>query len=185
MKIIIGLCGVARSGKDTFFKIAQSLLEKSTQLKCKQSSFAHALRNEMCETLLTNFKINPWTCTSQEKEIIRPLMVAWAIARRQQAANYWIDKIKEQLDTEHYIHFITDVRYKNEIDFIHENNGYCIYLQRMTDVGIMSPANSEELNNTVPLQNLCDVSVAWRDIANYPDECLNHVIDVLRRFNLY
>ena len=184
MKQLIGLCGVARSGKDTFYTLAKQYIENKLNLNCKKISFAEALREEVNDILIQNFNISAWTTDNNEKELIRDILVAWSKTRRNQNVNYWIEKVIKNIDKEN-VNIITDVRYKNEIDFIHKNNGVCIYLQRQFDyclhgtVNVLQPCNDEERLHTVPLQDICDYSITWRDINVYRDECIKQVNNLI------
>lgn len=179
MKKLIGLCGVARCGKDTFFTLAKQYIENKSNIFCTKVSFAECLRQEIDETLLHNFNISAWTEDVAEKELIRDLLVAWSKARKYQDNDYWINKIKIN---ENNISIITDVRYKNEVDYIHNNNGIVIYIQRKnshSEHSIVQACNEEERTHTVPLQLLCDETVTWHNISTHRSECVNLVSSVL------
>ena len=179
MKKLIGLCGVARCGKDTFFNLAKQYIENKSNIVCTKVSFAECLRQEINETLIQNFNISAWTENTNEKEQIRDLLVAWSKTRRHQDCNYWVNKIKINEDS---INIITDVRYKNEVDFIHKNNGIVIYIQRKitnNEHAVVQACNDEERVHTVPLQQLCDEIVTWGDLSTHYSECINLVSNVL------
>ena len=63
----LGLGGVARSGKDTFFKILKSLLEDES-LSVVRISFADQLKKEFKDFSIKEFNINPISCKKKEKE---------------------------------------------------------------------------------------------------------------------
>jgi len=81
MKEIIGLCGVARSGKDTFFKLAKDVLTLKG-IACTRHSLAHALKCELDHLFQTHLKFSSFTEINEQKELSRDVMVAWSQLRR-------------------------------------------------------------------------------------------------------
>ena len=58
---MIGLTGVARSGKDTFFSILKKYLQER-QLKSQRLAFADDLKEELNEFTREKFKIDLFKC---------------------------------------------------------------------------------------------------------------------------
>ena len=110
---ILGLCGVAKSGKDTFFSAA-----KEMGVKCRRLAFADALKKECDKFLKDNIKISAFTSDPKEKELIRPFLVTYGThLRRKLDEKCWINSIKseaEELISKGELPIITDVRYENE-----------------------------------------------------------------------
>ena len=87
---VIGLSGVAGSGKDTFFAILQSKID------CRRLSLADKLKQEVQDWCATNYGIDPLNCTRKEKEIIRPFLVFHATLQRESSeGRYWIDQLDQ------------------------------------------------------------------------------------------
>ena len=95
MTHLIGLCGFARSGKNSF---ADFLKEGSDS--CKNISFAYALRKELDSFLLKRLNISAFTEDPKEKEIVRPLLVCWGteIMRQKIDPDYWVKSIKKTVE---------------------------------------------------------------------------------------
>lgn len=166
---MIGITGVARSGKDTFYSILSKYLENKG-LKSQRLAFADNLKKELRPFVKDNFKIDLNNCTPEEKEIVRPLMVAYGKCRRSQTqGQYWVSLLDEdvkKLQKENIIPIITDVRYieykGDEYSWLKKHNGILIHLSRKLDDGsLIQPANVEEKANDNKLKNVADLTISW------------------------
>lgn len=134
MKPIVGFVGYARSGKDT---AAQVLLDNGW----KRMAFADQLKLDVERIVgcpLAGPGANP-----VDKEFWRPLLVEYGRLRRKQHPDYWVWQVEANLRMtaapgDRVV--LTDVRYKNECEWILNRGGILIYVER-PGVG---PANSEE-----------------------------------------
>ena len=77
MNTIIGISGVAGAGKDTFFNLL------SQYAPCRKYSLADELKKELNQWCRMHYGIDSQTCTREEKEIIRPLLVFHGALKRQ------------------------------------------------------------------------------------------------------
>ena len=166
---MIGLTGVARSGKDTFYSILKKYLEEKG-IKSQRLAFADALKNELYEFTKDKFKIDLFNCTPEDKEIVRPLMVAYGKCRRSQTeGKYWTSTIEPEvnaLTTSNQMPIITDVRYieykDDEYSWLKSHNGILIHISRkLNDGSFVPPANVEEKSNDNKLKAVADYSVSW------------------------
>lgn len=158
---IIGLCGSARSGKDTFFDFAEKIFSKEG-VTLKRLAFADILKEEMDDFLTSRFGISAFTSSTKEKTLIRPIMVSYGEAKRNISnGTYWIDKVKPKAEGSRKkgeVTVITDVRYLNELKWLKSiDNGSSIYIERE---GI-APANREEEKNDPLLRQYSDVNIKW------------------------
>ena len=132
--MIVGLCGYAKSGKDT---IAEALGTHD------RVAFADALKIEVA-VMLQAIGIHVDFNNPVDKEEWRDLLVFWGRKRREQDKDYWIKQMF--LRNAHLFHgknsqvIITDVRYPNEAKWVLNKNGLVIYVSR-PDVW---PNNDEE-----------------------------------------
>lgn len=166
---IIGLTGVARSGKDTFYSILKKYL-KEKNIESQRIALADELKYELHEFVEKKFKINLNKCDGKDKEFIRPLMVAYGKCRRTQTeGKYWTsladDKIKV-FKKNNTVPIITDIRYieykEDEYTWLKSNGGILIHISRKLDDGtIVQPANIEEKSNDNKLKAVADYSVCW------------------------
>ena len=162
--MILGLCGLARSGKDSFFRFAEEYYNKQN-IECKRFAFADELKEEVDDFLMTHFQLSAFTNNPEEKNIIRPMLVTHGMMKRKiSKGEYWINKIEDKAinySKQNKIAVITDVRFENEIDWINKN-GKSIHI---TKIGNKSP-NSEEKENDpkVKLKSLHKFS--WIDFKD-------------------
>jgi hypothetical protein len=167
--MIIGLTGVARCGKDTFYGILNRYLEEK-QIKSQRLAFADDLKKELNDFTKEKFKIDLFKCYGNDKELVRPLMVAYGKCRRSQSeGKYWTSQLDvkvEKLLKDNIIPIVTDVRYieykDDEYSWLKSYNGILIHLSRKLDDGsIIPPANIEEKANDNKLKAVADYCVCW------------------------
>ena len=143
---IIGICGYARSGKDT---AAKGLIEDGW----RRVAFADGLKSDVMSALVESAKRAnlPKTMWPQWriledpelKEKFRPLLVEYGRAMRALNPDYWIRRLAHCFVKGSGKFVITDVRYPNEAAWIRERGGIVI---RVVRPGIAA-ANSEEENS--------------------------------------
>lgn len=161
--MIIGISGVARSGKDTlannFVKIFKHL-----GIKAKRYAFADELKREVRPFLKKKTGLDSFTQNDDEKKMIRPFLVAYGThIRRALNENCWIDTLSSYLKDDE-IAIISDVRYKNEADWI-QKNGFLIHIARLDkENNLIEPANPEELKNDPILQAQANLSYVWQTV---------------------
>ena len=136
---IIGVGGFARSGKDTFVKIASSILNRNGY-NTKKFAFADGLKIDLDPWLKDIYGISAWTSNEDEKKLIRPFMVAHGCGKRiQTEGKYWVDMVERQIrdyintvDAEKTVCFVSDVRFSNEANWLHDKNGWLVHLKKYT-----------------------------------------------------
>lgn len=164
--MIIGISGLARSGKDSFYEFSKPYLD-SKSIKHTRSAFADALKHEADEFLKTNVGISSFTEKNSEKEIIRPFLVTYGThIRRKLNQNCWIEKIQDSVIKESEsgkVVFITDVRFENEIDWVHDLGGKSLHIKRINNIA----PNEEELANDPILKSKSNFSIEWNDFSEY------------------
>ena len=165
---VIGIAGVAGSGKDTFGKIIGNVFENSGG-KVNYLSFAAKLKAEVSEISKKLYNIDPTNCTREEKNLIRPLLLAHgAIMREKTQGQYWINSIKN-LIIENNINIITDVRFCeyecDEVDWIQSNGGIVVHITRFFEENgqriYILPDNEYERRNDKILKSKANYSFSW------------------------
>lgn len=121
---IIGVSGFARSGKDLFTKIAQNILSDQG-IKSEKYALAFELKSDLKNLIKEKVGIDVFTENTSEKNIIRPLLVAYGdVMRKTSEGKYWTQKIEKRIsNSKADVVFITDIRY----DFYPEDE--CTWLQ--------------------------------------------------------
>lgn len=142
---LIGICGFARSGKDT---AAQALIGKGWERKAfadaLKADAAMALRGSViaCHHNPPQDEIAPWFTDPALKETFRPFLVEYGRAMRALYPEYWIERLALEIEPGK-CYIITDVRYANEAAWIRSLGGKVVEIVR-PGVG---PANNEEKNS--------------------------------------
>lgn len=130
--LVIGIGGFARSGKDTFVKVARKILRENGYSSTKLA-FADALKNEIDPFLKESYGISAWTDETQQKSIVRPLLVAHGCQKRLQSeGKYWIEKIDKDIEKSDVdVIFVSDCRFPNEAEWLHQKwNGWFVHLKK-------------------------------------------------------
>ena len=165
---LIGIAGVAGSGKDTFAEIIKKVFE-SNGFEVNCLSFAKKLKEEVAEVSKNMYGIDTTNCTREEKNLIRPLLLAHgAIMREKTKGQYWINGIKDLVSNDK-INIITDVRFCeyecDEVDWIQSNNGIVVHITRFFEENgeriYISPDNEYEKRNNKILKNRANYSFSW------------------------
>jgi len=162
---VIGLTGVARCGKDTFCLLAAKRLNKAKQpvMRC---AFADNVKADLHQLLVKKAGISAYTNIDKEKELIRPLLVAYGTdLMRKIDEDYWIKRLEMSVKAAGQIDataFITDVRYMNEVEWIKEQGGAIIHISKTG----CKPANEEEAKNDPLIQDTADLKIHWDHIGD-------------------
>lgn len=92
--MLLGLCGLARSGKDSFY----NLINKSSTKDFNRYAFADELKKECFHFVMRNTELSVFSEDPQVKKLIRPLLVAYGTnLRRAINPNCWIDRLEPQI----------------------------------------------------------------------------------------
>ena len=147
MTLIVGFGNKARSGKDaageavlTHFTRSQETLKKHLgrahkPYAVKLYKFAEALYRE-CRELHGMV----------EKD--SPLLQNVGLQRRKEDESYWICKVSDQITTDNPdLALITDVRFKNEANFIKHQNGVLINVRRLNSNGSLFIASDRSCDH--------------------------------------
>ena len=175
--IVVGISGVARSGKNLLCELLmQNLyLEGYTS---KPFALASDLKNDCDEFLYKMCDLNVWTDLTEDKTQFREFLVWYGdLKRKQSNGRYWIDKLDRRISTyEGDVAIVTDVRYdhydKDEVHWIkEEKQGLLIHLKRFKrdDTNFnhfTQPANNHEKTNDNSLYEKADINITWETVKN-------------------
>lgn len=161
--MVIGLAGVAGSGKDTFCSIL------SSKIKAKRFSLADKLKEEVRPWCKKRYSIDPLNCSRDEKNSIREFLVFHAkYMRNETGGRYWIEKTsKEVRDSDEKYKIITDIRYddyrNDEVSWLkNELGGVLVHISMVGRDGLLvPPVNSEEARNNPKLIEKADYRIKW------------------------
>jgi hypothetical protein len=162
---MIGISGYARSGKDTFGEALQRIL-KEYGVKAKTYALATQLKIDIDFLTKSDFGISAFTKDDTEKIIIRPLLVGYGESWRKANPDHWIETLNSNLESK-TLPIITDIRYENEADWILENEGFLIDLNRhLPDGSLIKPANAEETKNAPLVKLKSSFNFAWNTVED-------------------
>lgn len=175
---VIGISGLARSGKDMFTTISQHILEAEYNLKTKRFALANELKKDLEQLIWDKTTINVFTDNSSHKKVIRPLLVAYGeVMRTVSEGTYWTNAVEQQLKRSNIdIAFITDIRYdeypKDELYWLkHKMNGKLIHIRKWhfdenyNERTYDLPPNEHEARNDPKLQRKADYCFEWEDYS--------------------
>ena len=197
-KLIIGIGGVARSGKDTFAKLLESEL-RSLKYSCKFLALAEPLKQDVDDFCWNNFGISAFTDKTEEKHIIRDLMVGFGSGKRKISEGKYFTRLAEsKIDTCFSdIVIVTDIRFdefeEDEVFWLKEKmNGVLTHVSRFDFAVVeenkegemkglnkrtfIEPANDHERSNDPKVRDAADFSFNWPTFdENYEQKCLPYV----------
>lgn len=109
--MIFAFSGPRRVGKDT----ACALLMR--YLDIRRYAFANALKSDLAGLIYNQFNIDVFTMDNNEKEHIRPLLIAYGSVWRDKDPLHWVNIVIDSIKTASDTHAaVTDVRFENELD---------------------------------------------------------------------
>ena len=161
--------GVARSGKDTVIK---AFLQRFADLGiyAKRYAFADELKKQLDPFLRMHLGISAFTEEQKEKELIRPILLAWGKICRDTDENYWAKIVAEKIRNEPFPHIacISDFRYPNEAKFL---GGTTIHLTRTVRGIALPPTGEDEIKNNPIIMENANFRFAWKNYENDLDSC--------------
>jgi len=205
---IIGVSGLARSGKDLFTTVAQNILENEYNLSTDRHALAFELKSDLDDLISLKTGIDVFTDDTEKKNIIRPLLVAYGdLMRKVSSGKYWTDKMNNKInESSADVFFVTDIRYdfypNDECWWIQNKPfGKLIHITRYqmgpapskrrvttsTPVKIYDSApNDHERLNDPKVKKKSDYSFEWEDMSKVhttQDELINstYIIDHVRK----
>ncbi len=168
--IVLGISGKARSGKDSFATIATKILE-DINLKVDRHALAYELKDDLKELIKEKTGINVFTEELKEKNIIRPLLVAYGdMMRKHTDGKYWTSKMETKISTSKAdVFIITDIRYdfysEDECDWVKKKmGGKLIHITRYK----IEPAPSKRRITTAKPVKIYDVAPNEHEMLNDP-----------------
>jgi hypothetical protein len=188
-KIYIGVSGLARTGKNLFCDIAVKQLKEKYNLTAKTFALAYELKNDCREFVWNKLGIDVFTEKTEEKNVIRPLLVWYGgVKRKQTSGKYWTNLLKSRLDEDtSEVNLISDIRYceytNDEVQWIQNKlEGNLIHISKYTygfptngrHIKVKNdktkkiftdPPNSEEATNDPKVKMFADYKIEWEDVG--------------------
>ncbi len=181
---VIGVAGVAGSGKDTFVNLLQEVLPN-----VKRYALADELKLELNPTLKQFYGIDILNCSREEKALVRPVLVAHGKVRRTSSkGRHWINILNKKIADHKDRHpndiiCITDIRYDffdgDEVDWVKkELGGVLVHIQQYADAPTgqrvtLQPPNADEAENDPKLIAKANYRVTWPRVINHETQAPN------------
>ena len=127
--MLIGISGKKRSGKDTVGAMVVEWLNEHG-FDAAQVAFADQLKDEVAEATGVNRRMQ-----EMDKERWRPILQWWGVEFRRHyfGQDYWLRKMVEKLLTmDEEFAVVTDVRFRDEADYIRASGGFVVRVERET-----------------------------------------------------
>ena len=172
---MIGISGIAGAGKDFFC----GLLLK--EIEGMRIALADPLKEETRGFILQKYAIDIQTCSLEEKNKVRNLLVFYGgIKRYETKREYWTNKAQKKIDACKGTPIITDIRYAEyENDEVHwlknKNKGTLIHLRKYCEIETygsqvkrvyFDPPNEDERRNDPKLMEKADYCIEWPHVEN-------------------
>ncbi len=173
---VLGITGLCRSGKDTFCKLlSEKLLEYG--VTSKRLALADKLKSEIRPALLEKYSIDVFNCSPEEKEIIRPDLVAFGkIWRETSKGTHWCSIVEKQfLSLSEDVVIVPDIRYSDpeypddEVSWVkNKHKGILVHVARYKTInGIkewLAPPNDDERRFDPIMRQEADFSLSWETL---------------------
>ena len=175
MKLLIGLSGKLGSGKDY---IAHNLIIpiiEQLRYRYLQCAFADQIKINVMTKYNINYKDVYVNKTAQSRQL---LQIEGTDIARSQDVNIWIKYIDNWIKVHEMrgisIYIITDVRFKNEVEFIKEHNGIMIK--------VFAPQRNhnrliQESNGDTTIYNKIKQHISECDLDEIPDNKYDVIIN--------
>ena len=196
---VIGLAGVAGSGKDLFFELLNSKVQN-----LKRYALADKLKADVFDFCIQQYDIDPLKCSREKKNMIRPFLVAHGnLKRKISEGRHWVGGLTKIIEEDLEDGFIkptdiiciTDIRYaefkKDEIHWLkNELNGTLIHISKYRTKNrkryYHPPANLAETENNPKLIKAADYKIKWPELTgrNFKKKLEKYVDKFLIDFNI-
>lgn len=178
---LVGISGVARSGKDTFASALINVIEDfCPHFSVKKYAFADKLKEELDSFFLERFGFPSSAIPDNKKHQVRPLLVAYGQVQRSLTNNlYWRDHVASLVERDQPdVAIISDLRYahgdNSESEWIKSMGGKTVYIQRFEIVQkngkkckkYMKPASNDEEIQDPYLRDTADFIIDWESFYN-------------------
>lgn len=167
---IIGISGVATSGKDTLCNLISRYLSEKN-ISSQRIALADKLKEDLQQFLLEKFKVDIMKPSVEEKTLVRPILVSYGkVKRTLTKGTYWTAMVDEHINSllkKKVLPIITDIRYheypEDEFYWLKKKDGILIHISRVgIDGKIVPPANTEEKENDKRIRDSADFTYTWK-----------------------
>lgn len=175
MAYIIGVSGLARSGKDLFCNILKKQLKDQYGIQAVQMALANELKQDCEQFLKEKCGMDVWTQDTAIKTRFRDFLVWYGYVKRTETeGRYWTEKLTKQIQSSTAdVIMVSDIRYakyeRDEVYWLQEEmDGVLVHIQKYTadSVGMRQynqPPNEQEKINDPIVRGLANFQIDWED----------------------
>ena len=171
---MIGISGLARSGKDTMAKHLADIIESRLGVEVKILSFADKIKWQMKDVTNEYYGISPYTEDTDEKQIIRDILVSHGeTMKKVHGKTIWADLVIDNIKNseEKFFPIISDVRFDFEAERIKEEGGVVVHISKIGN----KPPNDIEAKNDPLVRTISDLAHTWPEYEpNDMEQCRGH-----------
>lgn len=158
--LVLGLAATRQVGKDTLFARLSTL-----DYRFRRFAMADALKSDLATFVLQNFGVDVWTAEGEDKELVRPVLIAYGMCQRERDPGYWVKKVMAQIDaaatlSPDIIPTVCDVRFVNEALYLSAHYGDSFKLVNLTRDGA-PPPTEEERKHFRAVEERADMRLHW------------------------
>jgi hypothetical protein len=176
---MLGISGIARSGKDTLALAIKDFIEKDLNKEVRLYSLAKRLKEDCDAFLIKNLEISAFTQETLEKTCVRPFLVGYGDSMKLKfGKDIWCKKLEgqivEDISSDSIFPVVTDVRFDYEVDWIRNKFGGAII--HVTKNGNYPPNEAERINDPI-VQSMADIKHFWPHFEkNVVENAKDHAI---------
>jgi len=170
-KFVVGIGGLARAGKDTCSHFLIKALARRG-LAAERMALADALKVEIRPALIAKYGIDVLCCTPDQKEKIRPELVALGAERRLQSkGTFWTDILDREIEkSASRVIIVPDIRYNlyphDEVQWVKKRRGGLLlhvkrFLEKDGAREYLTPPNEDERSNDPKVRSEADIKFEW------------------------
>lgn len=163
MTKLIGLGCTARIGKD------YAAAELAKTFSVERIAFADELKADLA-TIFAKSGQNYYHLERTEKQVIRPLLVSYGQTMREFDPMVWVNRAYAKAIFDKEVTVVTDVRFPNEVDWLHSLGGTYIHVVAKDVV----PANAVEAEYVGRMKDLAD----YRVINNFDSQYIKDLVSL-------
>lgn len=163
---IIGLYGNRGVGKDTLYHTIAKEWDKAvtSDMFFARRAFADKLKEGLNPIAQEMFGKDVNKLSQKEKEIFRPILIAYGCAWREIDPLHWVKIVDESFNlfnnSEKII--VTDFRFPNEVKFFKKKYKDSFYLIGLDRKGAPEPTD-EEKKHITEMKKLCDIFIVMKN----------------------
>ncbi len=144
MNPVLCIAATRQCGKDTLYGHLHTLNPLVTRF-----AFADRLKEDLAPFVLAHFGWDIWTCTAAQKEVLRPILIAYGCAQRAVDIDHWVKIVVNQIKcgwetNPSMLPCVTDLRFPSELACLCRELGGAVKVLALYRDGAPEPTDEEK-----------------------------------------